>query len=634
MSHPGGVGNPLSYRSLAAAIIAAASILAPPPNLTISRWADSKRILSPEASASKGRWNTDTAPFQREIMDAICDPEIQDVVWQKSAQVGATEILLNILGYYIDQDPSPILLLEPTLEMAEAFSKDRLSPMLRDSPCFAGKISSPRSRDGGNTLLHKAFPGGQITLAGANSPSSLAMRPIRIVLCDEVDRYPASAGAEGSPVRLAFKRTNNFWNRKRVQVGTPTLKGASAIEKAFQQSDQRFRYLPCPHCGEFQVLKWGRVVWAKAEDGTPQPDTAVYACEHCAAPIDLDAELNDMDRKGKWIAHNPRSKVVGFHINELYSPWKKLHETVEDFLAAKFEGPESFKTWINTALGETWDPQDHVELNAEGMLARREAYPAQVPWGVGCMTAGIDTQDDRLELIVKGWGRANESWLIHREVIWGSPAMPETWEKLDRLLLEGYRHASGRLLFIEAAAVDIGGSHTQHARDFAKPRIPRRVFPIRGSNQPAAPLIKKSGNKRIKEWHIGTIAAKDTILLTRLKIDQVGPGYMHFPVADWCDLDYFKQLATSEHITKDRKGRNRRWEKVTHDTRNEALDCEVYAWAIFTLLNIKATEMEDRLARLEAPFEPPPQDAAVNSENSPKPAPPRKRRVLSKGLFT
>lgn len=225
----------------------ALSLAAPPPNLKISQWADQYRQLSNEASAEPGRWKTDRAAYQREIMDTMGDPSVDTVVIMSSAQIGKTEIVNNAVGYHIHLDPAPILLLQPTLEMAEAWSKDRFAPMLRDTPSLRGLVRDPRARDSGNTLLHKRFPGGHITMAGANSPASLASRPIRLVLCDEVDRYPASAGAEGDPVSLARKRSTTFWNRKLLLTSTPTIKGASRIEAAFEQSDQRRYHVACTH---------------------------------------------------------------------------------------------------------------------------------------------------------------------------------------------------------------------------------------------------------------------------------------------------------------------------------------------------------------------------------------------------
>jgi phage terminase large subunit GpA-like protein len=253
--------------------------LAPPPNVTVSQWADEFRVLSPEASAEPGRWDTTRAPYQRGIMDAIHDPLIQTVVVMSSAQIGKTEILCNILGYCIDVDPGPILVVQPTLEMAEAFSKDRLDPMLRDTPVLRGKVSDARTRDASNTIRHKTFPGGHITLAGANSPASLASRPIRLLLYDELDRGEVTA--EGDPLALAEKRTTTFWNRKHIIVSTPGIKGISRIEAKFAESDQRYSFVACPHCGFRHRLEWQHVHWDS--DPEPDPETAHLAALNAGA---------------------------------------------------------------------------------------------------------------------------------------------------------------------------------------------------------------------------------------------------------------------------------------------------------------------------------------------------------------
>lgn len=622
-------------KALMGAIVGAASIMAPPPPITISQWADTYRMLG-EASSEQGRWNTDRAPFQREMMDVLVQPGVREAVYMLASQLGKTELELNVLGYFMHYQPSPVLIVYPNLEMGKHYSKTRLAPMIRDCPALKQRVKDPKSRDGDNTVMMKAFPGGYLVIGGANSPAGLSSYPIRVVLCDEIDRFPPSAGAEGDPVELAFQRTQNFWNHLKIVVGTPTLRDRSPIAKRFATSDQRHFYVPCPECHTEQVLEWKQVVWDKSEDGRNLPETAGYACPHCGVRFDMDAEKETLLKKGRWVRHNPVSKIPGFTLNAIYSPWLRLCDLVDEFLKKKALGPEGLKTFFNTKMAETWDPQMASELNTEGMMARRESYPAQVPWGVGCLTAFTDTQDDRLEFIVRGWGHGNESWLIHREVIPGSPALPDVWEKLDRLRLQGYRHASGRMMFIEAMGIDLGGHFPNEVRNWAKPRIPQRVFPTRGSPIPSDPLIQKSRNKRLKEWRIGVRAAKDTILKTRIRIEAPGPGYMHFPIADWCDLDYFNQLATSEHEVWSNAGRNRLWQKVKNDVRNEALDLEVGSWAVYTLLKIKPEEMEHRLARLERPLDP---SEFVEEPNPEEPkkltatAPKRKARTLSRGFF-
>ena len=273
-----------------------------PPRQTISEWADANRKLSSESSAEPGDWNTSRAEYQRGIMDAISDINVSEVTIVASSQVGKTEIINNAIGYYIDKDPCPILLMQPTENVAKSWSTDRLMPMLRDTPCLQGKVSD--SKDSGNTVLHKSFPGGHITMVGANSAAELASRPIRVVMMDEVDRYPLSAGKEGDPVKLAIKRTTTFCNRKIVSCSTPTIAGMSKIDASFQQSDMRFFLVPCPHCGKYQRIEWANVKWEKRETAEESAKTAVYACPHCGSC------WNDVERwhavgLGRWEATRP-----------------------------------------------------------------------------------------------------------------------------------------------------------------------------------------------------------------------------------------------------------------------------------------------------------------------------------------
>lgn len=549
------------------------TVLAPPPRLTVSEWADRYRMLSSEASAEPGKWRTERAPYQRGILDAFSDPMIEHVVVMSAAQVGKTEIINNIVGFFIDQDPSPILVIQPTLEMAEAWSKDRLAPMLRDTPRLRGKVAPARARDSGNTLLHKNFPGGNLTVVGANSPSSLASRPKRVVLGDERDRYPPSAGTEGNPWALGVKRTSTFWNRKLGEFSTPTLKGFSEIEAAFERSDRRRYHVPCPDCGHFQVLRWAQLKW---ESG--KPETAAYCCEGCGTLID-EAQKGRMLAGGIWLAENPGARIAGFHLNALYSPWARWEELVCEFLASRGNA-ERMKVFTNTVLGETWEEEGEQvgvgNLKADG---RRDDYEAgTVPVGVGLLTAGVDVQGDRLELKVKGWGKGEESWLILWVQIWGDPGRDEVWKELEGYLSRTYPHTSGAQLHISAVCIDSGGHHTEQVYRFVKGRQGRGVWAVKGANQPGRPIWGRPGkmNKHgARLVTIGTDTAKD-LIFSRLKLREPGPGFMHLPL--WADDEYLAQLTAEKVVTRYSRGRPfRRYEKVR--PRNEALDLEVYALA-------------------------------------------------------
>lgn len=510
------------------------------------------------------------------------------------AQLGKTEALLNIIGYHIAHDPCPILVLQPTLEMAQAFSKDRIAAgLIRSTPCLKGKVKDPRARDSGNTTLHKVFPGGAITMVGANSPSGLASRPIRLVLCDEVDRYPSSAGSEGDPIQLARKRSATFWNRKIVTVSTPTNKGSSRIEDAFELSDQRKYHVPCKHCEEYQVLKWGNVKW-----NDDQPDTARYMCEHCAA-LWSESDRTWSIRNGQWIAEKPFAGVAGFAINGLYSPWTPLSDGVKDFLNVK-KNPEQLRVWTNTYLGETWE--DQGERVDDWALAERREPLEPIPDDVLVLVAGVDCQDNRLEISVVGLGRDDESYVLSHDTLYGDPSTPQLWTALETKLFKQYETESGRQMAIRAACVDSGGHFTNSVYAFCKKHTGRRVFAIKGvggEGKPIAGRPSKSNVAKCPLFPVGVNTVKE-LLFARMRIQEQGAGYIHFS-EDLSD-EYFKQLTAEKIVTRFHKGFKRR-EFIKTRPRNEALDCFVYALAAYAIVGINVNSLADRLEAQE-PSEP------------------------------
>lgn len=588
-----------------------ARIVAPPPELTVSEWADLYRRLSSESSAEPGQWRTDRAPYQREIMDAVNDPAVETIVVMTSAQVGKTEIILNIIGYHIDYDPAPIMVMQPTLQMAQAFSKDRLAPMLRDSPALQGKVADARSRDSGNTMLHKTFPGGHITMVGANSPSGLASRPIRILLADEVDRFPASAGAEGDPLTLAEKRTTTFWNRKKIYVSTPTIKGISRIEAAFLNSTQEEWCLPCPTCRKHQPLTWAQI---RFEDVTME-------CIHCGA---RHGEFEWKSGQGKWMAKKQNIKIRGFHLNELASPWKRWSTIIEEFKEAKAGGPERLKAWVNTTLGETWEEQgDGVE--SDQLSNRRERYNCEVPDGVLLLTAGVDVQDDRLEIEVVGWGIGKESWGIEYRAIYGDPGQPAVWRQLDEYLSRTWKYADGVGIGIACTCIDSGGHFTTEVYDFCKPREHRRIFAIKGQGGEGVPIVNRASRtnrRRVPLFTIGVDAGKE-LILSRLKVQFPGEaGYCHFPIEPekGYDQKYFDGLTSEKRVIRYHKGRPRsEWVKRP-GTRNEPLDCRNYATAALEILN-PSLELLAKSQRRD-----------YFKQNAPMTGAPRRRRLISRGV--
>lgn len=584
-----------------------AQSFSPPPRLKISEWADDYRILSPEASAEPGKWSTARVEPSRGIMDAFSDPDIETITCMVAAQTVKTEVINNVSGFHVHLDPCPQLILQPTLQMAEAYSKDRLAPMVRDTPVLAVKLGN-NSRDSEDTILHKKYRGGHITMAGANSPASLASRPIRILLCDEVDRYEASAGKEGDPVSLAIERTTTFWNRKIGLFSTPTIKGASRIEASYEESDQRRYFVPCPKCGHEQHLKWSQVNWPgrKGEVTPSRPEEARYHCDgHDPETGEVcnyawsEAERLEAISKGRWIATRPEVKGhAGFHLNRIASPWRALSEMASDFEKAK-KHPERLKTWINTRLAETWEERGE-RADAEALINRVEEYGFDpVPGSVGAITAGADIQDDRWELEWVGWGASDETWSLDYDVYYGDPTTPAFWSALDDALSRTFRHPSGMTLRVEAGCIDSGGHFTQQVYDFCRPLAARKVYAIKGGDGPGRPLWPlrgtKNAGKQITVFVLGVDQGKDTFYRS-LAIKEPGPSYCHFPKRpEVYNKTHFDGLTAEKAILKtNKKGfTHYEWEKV--HVRNEPLDCRVYAMAARKSLGIN---MERRLSLL------------------------------------
>lgn len=574
--------------------------LKPRPRLALSAWADEYRYLSPESAAEPGRWRTARVPYLREIMDTITDAQVERVVLQKGAQLGFTEgVVGNAVGYYIHQDPAPILVVQPSVDpMAKAWSKDRLAPMVRDTPCLRVLVSDPRSRDSANTTLHKVFPGGHITCVGANSAAGLATRPIRILLFDEVDRYPPSAGTEGDPVDLGVKRSVTYWNRKIVLGSTPGHEETSRIAPAFGESDQRYYFVPCPHCERMQWLRWRdkakqyRLIFQRTPDGDVVPGSAHYQCEHCDELIE-ESHKGWMLARGEWRARYPGRPVVGFHLSQLYSPWVSWEEIAQEFVDAQ-GNPERMKVWVNTVLAETWQGQGE-RIEQGSLLSRREPYPAELPAGVGLLTAAIDVQVDRLELAVKGWGAGQESWLIAHHRIPGAPHDLETWKRAEVLITKAYRHELGAALHVSACAVD-SGYETDAVYAFVRPRQRRRFFAVKGISERGRPILgrpaKRPNRAGVRVWPIGTDTAKD-VVFGRLRLTDPGPGYMHFPPpqVDGADDDYLTQFTHERRTVRYVKGFPVRvYEPVRKSAAVEAIDLEVYNLAALHFLGPAVTE--------------------------------------------
>lgn len=590
-------------------------------------------MLSPEVAADPGQWSTARVEYLREPLDACSDPLTHEVVCMFSSQTAKTSLIENVIGFYAHQDPAPILLVEPTGDMLEAFSRERFVYLIRDTPVLRERIADPKQRDSGNTLKRKIFPGGFIALASANSPSSLASRPIRIVICDEVDRYEASAGTEGDPVNLAKKRSTTFWNRRLILISSPGIAGLSRIEQAFLAGDQRRFYVPCPGCGAYQVLRWEGVDWEKREDGTHLPETARYVCQEGCGARWTDVQRWVAVRRGHWQAHAPFRGRASFHLWEAYSPFVRLEDTVTAWLEAQGK-PEQLKVFVNTALAETWRLEKVERIEISSLPERVERYGPQAPRGVVAVTVAVDVQDDRLEAEVLGWGLGEENWSLALHRIQGDPSSPELWGRMDAALFDAaIEREDGAKLSILGGCVDTGGHHTEAAYRWAKRHQLKRIWAIKGmaGKRPIwDPRLPGKGSKqrvgRVALHLVGVDTAKE-LVHARLKIarpkdwqpGEAIPGYCHFPEHRSYSAEYFAQLAAEERVLKHRKGHAYyTWEKKP-DARNEAFDLRVYnVAALHGLYALAQLSLERESARL----------AGV----TPPPAPRRRLRQISTGV--
>jgi phage terminase large subunit GpA-like protein len=572
----------------------------PPPELTISEWADQNRYLSSEAS-EPGKWDTSKAEFQRGIMDAVSSPDYEIIIVMSSSQVGKTEIILNTIGYYADQQPCGMLIVQPTSDpMASDFSKDRLTTMFRDTPCLANKFNKSKTRNSDNTLLHKKIPGGHVTITGANSAASLASRPIPLLCEDEIDRYPPTVGNEGDPCKIVEKRTLRFNDRKILKTSTPTIKNLSRIEEEYLSSDQQKFFVPCPHCSQFQVLKWSKetVKWNRDDKGNNYPETAVYICEHCGGVID-DVDRWNMVSKGEWrpTATSKNPKKIGFHIWAAYFPGTELKQIVREFMESK-DNKETLQVFVNTVLGEPFEDFQMNSYTENDLYNRRERYDAQVPLEALLLTCAVDVQGDRLEGEVKGWGKGEENWAIDFFTIYGSPNNPQTWTELHMKLMHSYIHESGLKFRISATFVD-SGYLPDEVYKFCKEIIRRglRVYPVKGKGDQGRPIISRPSvvkNHNVKLFIIGTNAAKERVF-SRINIEQPGPGYLHYPYNDTYDQQYFKQIFAETKKKKFVKGRPVYEWHLKPGVRNEALDLTVYNFALIEMISPNFEVLQENL---------------------------------------
>lgn len=573
----------------------------PPVRQTVSEWADENRVLVSESSAEPGSWRTDRAPYQREIMDCFTQPGIWQIVIMASAQVGKSEIELNMMGCAIDNDPGPMLYIQPTDKVAEDYSKRRIAPMIAACPTLRDKVFKARSRDTANTITMKTFPGGSLAIIGANSPADLASKPVRYIFMDETDRFPASAGTEGDPQELAERRTETFrHNRKIVKTSTPTIKGRSKIETDYMNGTQEEWHTECPHCKCFSFIRFADIKFEKEEYKNERGDADYHVLSvswQCPSCKELIPEHTAKRLPAKWVPKNPKAADNGirsFRLNAFMSPWSDWKDIVWKFLKAR-KDPEKLKTVYNTIFGELWEVHTNTGLD-ESLYKRREHYDSEIPSGVLLLTMGVDTQDNRLEYEVVGWDRNGQSWGISRGIIPGRADASGVWEEIDLLLDREWKLKNGMKMRILATFIDSGGHFTQEVyRECAK-RQTRRIWAVKGEpgegKQYCRPMKKGSGKDSGVKFMLGVDQGKEGIMY-EAGILEPGPGYMHFPIdyRSGYDMEFFKGLISEQMVMHRRGGRSTvAWEKIRE--RNEPLDCRNYARAAYRYFNWHFDELE------------------------------------------
>lgn len=564
--------------------------LKPLPKTSVSNWADNHRMLSSGISAEPGKWKTSRAPYQKDIMNAFTEPGIHRVVVKSSSQIGKSDMMNNVIGRFAHLDPCAIMMIQPTIDMAQDYSKTRIAPMIRDTKVLNNLFYDVKSRDANNTILSKVFPGGRLIMCGANSPAGLASRPIRILLADEVDRFPDSAGTEGDPVDLAAKRMTTFWNSCMGLFSTPTNEGSSRIDEEYLAGTQEEWQHKCPNCGEYHLLRHIDMTVDYKEIKTPSGKKTVivndvkWRCPHCGFSF---SEKEMKQTPQKYISRNAdalKNGIRSFFVNGFTSPWMTWTRIMREWLEAKGD-PEREKVIMNTVFGESYKQKGAFE-DEQIFLRRRESYRAELPNGVLLLTAAIDTQDNRLEYEVVGWGKEEECWGIRKGIVLGAPNQDRTWKEIDNILDKTYHFADGKGLKVVRTFIDSGGHYTSDVYNYCQKNFHKQRFAIKGRGGPGIPLIykiAKANNAKAPLILLGVDDGKQQIM-DRLSIDSPGPLYFHFPQDEgikelsnrgYDDL-YFKGIISEHKKVYKRNGVLREVWETTKNVRNEPLDLRNY----------------------------------------------------------
>lgn len=602
-----------------------ARFLAPPPRVDTAQWAAQYRYIA--KGSERGPWRNERTPYLVEPM--VCASAFspyERVVLMFATQLGKTEVLYNSVMQRIHTDPQDMMMVQPTLQDAQDHSGQRFLPTILQTPAMSGLVAVQRSRDESSSWRARSIQGGfAIFFGGANSASSLASKPLGFAVADEVDKWPADVDNQGPPLALLEERMSNFSRRKLIVASTPTVKGQSVVETEYLTSDRRKYHVPCPHCGERQVLHWGAgrewgLQWLKTASGAARPETAVYVCQHCGAAIE-EHRKPDMLAGGIWIPEAPgagRGKRAGFWLNKLYSPlgwrsWPSLVEKWETAQQAKRAGASGpLKEFINSSLAETWEEQGGG-ADADVLRRRGEEYPlGTVPRGGLLLVMGVDTQPDRLEARVWAYGRGEESWLVDRHIIYGDPNLDEgtqgsPWTRLTEIRRTPVQHASGSQMLIEATCIDTGGHNAHAVYTYCRNHAHAHVLAIKGASTYGRPVLGrpsmldvnwrgKTIPRGVKVWQIGTDTAKH-LLYGRMRLTSAGPGFVHVPKA-LADTDEFEQMTAARLLPVVVNGKHAmRW-LTPQGKREEAGDGMVYAYAAACYLGIQ-TFREPSWARRE-----------------------------------
>lgn len=562
----------------------ALQFLKPPEQLTVSEWAEEYRMLDDKSSAMPGPWSNDVTPYLIGVMDEFNNYETEKIIFVKPTQIGGTEALQNMIGYIVAQDPSPTMIVYPTETLAKSVSENRLQPMLKATPELKSKF------DENSQLLELQFDGMYLTLAGSNSPSGLASKPIRFLMMDEVDKYPSATGKEADPIKLATERTKTFHNKKIYITSTPTLKTGHIWKEKENADIEKHYFVPCPHCGEYIELKWSQVRFPDDETLSyiDRAEFANYVCQECGCVI-TDNDKHQMIKQGEWRAVRHSTKFVrnvAFWINTLYSPFVRFSDIAKEFLTTK-DDPEAFQNFVNSWLAEPWE-DTKLKTNAELVLERQTEVPALVvPEWAKILTGGVDVQENCLYWTIRAWG----DFLTSQNIAHGQAL---SFEEINRVMNLEYMTESGTPMVVNLALID-SGDQTDMVYDFC------------AYNSEWALPVKGASNGQLSHYKLSKVNKADSkaygmnlVLVDGGKYKDMIAGRMRKPngrgswmVHDGCDMEYATQV-TAEHKVNVKSGNTVKqvWQLKSSHADNHYLDCECYALAAADILGVRTLHLQ------------------------------------------